>query len=120
MTKAGLSALSESLMVETANTGVVVLDVRPGDYRTEFDGSVRRPQNPPPPRLARAWAAFETMMRGGPPPAQAAAALRRALLSRQSGTVRMGRHFQAVVAPFISRFASLGLKRRVQSRYFDV
>jgi NAD(P)-dependent dehydrogenase (short-subunit alcohol dehydrogenase family) len=36
MTKAGLTALSESLMLETANTGVVVLDIRPGDYRTDF------------------------------------------------------------------------------------
>lgn len=120
MTKAGLTALSESLMIETAGTGVVVLDIRPGDYRTDFDGSVRRPQIPPPPRLARAWAAFEKMMRSGPAPAHAAASLRRALLRRRSGTVRTGRFFQAVVAPFIARFGSLDLKRRIQARYFDV
>jgi short-subunit dehydrogenase len=120
MAKAGLTALNESLMIETAGTGVVVIDVRPGDYRTQFDGSVRRPQSSPPPRVARAWTAFEAMMRSGPEPAHAAAALRRALLRHRSATVRTGRFFQALVAPFISRFASLGLKRRVQARYFNV
>ncbi len=42
-TKAGLSALNESLMYEVKSTGVIVIDFRPGDYRTDFEGSVRRP-----------------------------------------------------------------------------
>jgi hypothetical protein len=42
------------------------------------------------------------------------------LLRRRSGTVRTGRFFQAVVAPFLSRFGSLDLKRSIQARYFDV
>jgi short-subunit dehydrogenase len=120
MSKAGLTALNESLIIETAGSGVTVLDFRPGDYRTDFDGSVRQPQISPSPRMRRAWTAFEKMMRTGPSPSHAAAALRRALLRRRSGTVRTGRFFQATVAPFVSRFASLGLKRRIQALYFDV
>ena len=118
--KSGLSALSESLIIETAGTGVVVLDVRPGDYRTDIEGSVRHPQKSPSPRLQRAWAAFSAMMQKGHAPAHAAAALRRALLRQRSGTVRMGRFFQAVVAPFSARFCSLNFKRRVQAQYFGV
>jgi short-subunit dehydrogenase len=118
--KAGLTALSESLMVETAGSAVVILDVRPGDYRTDFEGSVRRPQRDMPPPLHRAWAVFDALMQSGPPPAHAAAALRRALLRRRSGTVRIGRLFQAVIAPFISRFGSLPLRRRIQARYFGL
>jgi short-subunit dehydrogenase len=118
--KAGLTALNESLLLETAGTGVVILDVRPGDYRTDFEGAVLRPAASESPRLARAWAAFAAMMKSGPPPAHAAAALRRALLRNRSGTVRTGRFFQAVVAPFISRFGSLALRRRIQSKYFRV
>lgn len=123
--KAGLAALSESLMYEVKGTGVVVIDFRPGDYRTDFEGSVRRPDQPgldpqQAGRMARAWAAFEAMMRGGPSPDGAAVALRRALLRGRSGTVRTGRLFQAVVAPFISRFGSLALKRRVQESYFGL
>ncbi|HND62359.1 MAG TPA: SDR family NAD(P)-dependent oxidoreductase [Opitutaceae bacterium] len=120
VTKAGLTALNESLLIETAGTPVVILDVRPGDFQTDFEGSVRRTEGGDTPRARRAWAAFERMMRSGPAPAEAAAALRRALLRRRSGTVRMGRFFQAVVAPFISRFGSLPLRRRIQARYFDL
>ena len=118
--KSGLTALNESLMMEVSGTGVVILDVRPGDYRTDFEGSVLRPPGETTPRLERAWAAFEKMMRSGPAPAHAAASLRRALLKNRSGTVRTGRFFQAVVAPFIARFGSLALKRRIQASYYDI
>jgi short-subunit dehydrogenase len=117
--KAGLTALNESLMIEHAGSNIVILDVRPGDYRTDFEGSVRRPpQDMADPRRERAWTAFEQMMRSGPEPEHAAASLRRALLRGRSGTLRTGRLLQAVVAPFIARFGSLGLKRRIQARYF--
>lgn len=118
--KSGLAALSESLMVEVEGTNVVVIDLRPGDYRTDFEGSVLRPQPKPPPRLRRAWAAFERLMRSGPAPRGAAAALRQALLRHRSGTVHTGRFFQAVLAPFLARFGTQGLKRRLQAGYFDL
>jgi short-subunit dehydrogenase len=118
--KAGLTALNESLMIETAGTGLVILDVRPGDYRTDFEGSVRRPEGTATPAMARTWSAFARMMRSGPAPAHAAAALRRALWRRRSGTLRCGRFFQAVLAPLLARFGSLRLKRRVQAGYFDL
>jgi short-subunit dehydrogenase len=120
MAKAGLTALNESLMIETAGSGVVVLDVRPGDYRTDFEGSVRRPPGATTPAMARAWAAFQQMMETGPAPAHAAAALRRALLRRRSGTVRCGRFFQAQLAPLLARLGSLPLRRRIQARYFGL
>ncbi len=118
--KAGLTALNESLMIETAGTGVIVLDVRPGDYRTDFETSVRRLPGATTPRLARVWQAFEGMMRSGPPPAHAATSLRRALLRHRSGTVRTGRFFQAVLGPLLARFGSLPLRRRIQAAYFDL
>jgi short-subunit dehydrogenase len=120
ISKAGLTALNESLMVEVAGTGVVVLDVRPGDYRTDFEASLRRAPGEPTPRMQRAWTAFGKMMRGGPAPDHAAAALRRALLRQRSGTVRTGRFFQAVIAPLLARLGSLPLRRRIQAGYFDV
>lgn len=120
MAKAGLSALGETLMLECAGTGIVILDVRPGDYRTDLDALMRRPQKDLTPPMRRVWTEFENLMRSGPPPAHAAAALRRALLRNRSGTVRMGRFFQAVVAPFITRLGPLALKRRIQARYFGL
>lgn len=118
--KAGLSALSESLMFETAGTGVVVIDFRPGDYRTEFDANMHRPATWVDARQERAWHAFRRLMLNGPSPEHAAAALRRALLRGRSGTVRTGRVFQAVFAPLLARFGSLALRRRLIGRYFDL
>lgn len=118
--KSGLSALNESLMFETAGTGVIVIDFRPGDYRTDFEPSVQRPAELTDPRQRRVWAAFGRLMQSGPAPAHAAAALRRALARGRSGTVRTGRFFQAAVAPLLARFGSLALRRRIIARYFDL
>jgi len=128
--KAGLSALSESLIVETAGTGVCVIDLRPGDYRTDFGSSVIRPNDCGDAastqtaqgcqRQHAVWGGFAAMMGSGPPPEHAAQCLRRALLRRRSRTLRCGRFFQVVLAPFFARFASLGLKRRVQALYFGL
>lgn len=123
--KAGLSALNESLMYEVKGTGVIVIDLRPGDYRTDFEGSVRYPAQAgasatTTARMARARTAFEQMMGSGPAPAHAAAALRAALRRGRSGTIRTGRFFQAVLAPLLARLGSLALKRRIQERYFGL
>jgi short-subunit dehydrogenase len=124
--KAGLSALNASLMYEVKGTGVSIIDFRPGDYRTDFEGSVRRPHQSTAlspaasARMARVWTAFTHMMQTGPAPVAAAADLYAALLRGRSGTVRTGRFFQAVLAPFIARFGSLALQRRIQEKYFRV
>lgn len=119
MAKAGLSALSESLMVETAGTGVIVIDFRPGDHRTEIDRSIRRRPENFTPRLQRVWARFEKMMQAGPSPERAALALRRALERGRSGTVRAGRPFQAVIGPFLARLGPKSWVRAALARYFD-
>ncbi len=118
--KAGLSALSESLMLETRGTGVIVIDFRPGDYRTDFEGSVQRTAKLTDPAQQRAWAAFSKLMTTAPAPADAAAVLRRALLRGRSGTVRTGRFFQAVLGPFLSRFGTQHTRRAFLRGYFDL
>ncbi len=120
--KAGLSALSESLMIETAGTGLTVVDFRPGDYRTGFNQAM--PSRPPSPsaapRLARAWQALEANLLAAPEPGRAAGDLRRALAARRSGVVRSGTFFQARLAPLLARFAPLSWRRAVAARYFGV
>ena len=51
MAKSGLSALNESgrraarrYYREVRGSGVMIIDFRPGDYRTDFEGAVRRPE----------------------------------------------------------------------------
>ena len=115
-------------MYELTGTGVIMIDFRPGDYRTDFEGAVRRPEQAAvlahdminTARMSRAWSSFVALMRSGPAPAHAAESLRRTLLRGRSGTVRTGRFFQAQLGPFLARFGTLAFKRKMQEKYFGL
>jgi short-subunit dehydrogenase len=118
--KAGLSALSESLIFETRGTGVTVIDFRPGDYRTDFNQAMQATTKvaASDPRHARAWLTLEQNLQASPPPVRAAADLRRALARPRSGVVRSGSFFQARLAPLLARLAPEATVRAVTARYF--
>lgn len=121
--KAGLSALSESLVFETQNTGITVIDFRPGDYRTDFNQAMLSQSpaaSPTDAPAVRAWSVLEKNLREAPAPARAAADLRRALLKGRSGTVRSGTFFQARLAPLLARLVSHAVRRRAAARYFGL
>jgi NAD(P)-dependent dehydrogenase (short-subunit alcohol dehydrogenase family) len=120
--KAGLSALSESLLFETTGTGVRVIDFRPGDYRTSFNQAM---QTQPTSRgsLSRTgpvWAVLEANLAAAPEPSRAAADLRRALCSRRRGIVRSGSFFQARLAPLLARLVPASAAREASARYFGL
>lgn len=122
--KAGMAGFSESLMVEVAGSGVLIIDFRPGDYRTGFNDTMQREpghlstQEPEAVRRRRVWGVLDANLRAAPPPERAAADLRRALRRGRSCTVRSGGFFQAGLAPWLARFAPLRLRRAVAARYF--
>ena len=114
--KAGLSALSESLLFETRGTAVRIVDFRPGDYRTAFNQAMQLP-NPSAP-TAQVWRVLDAMLQAAPPPAEAAANLRRALAAQRRGIVRSGSFFQARIAPLAARLLPAQWMRAVSARYF--
>jgi NAD(P)-dependent dehydrogenase (short-subunit alcohol dehydrogenase family) len=116
--KSGLSALSESLMLEARGTSVVVIDFRPGDYRTGFNAAIAPPAQPP--RAAKVWRRLEAVMATAPEPARAAADLRRALRRGRPGVVRSGSWFQAKFAPVAGRLLPERVKRALTAQYFQL
>ncbi len=121
--KAGLSAFSESLLMETRGTNLTVIDFRPGDYRTAFNQampSTVSAQLPADPRRTRVWRILESNLAAAPAPARAAADLRRALIRGRSGTVRSGSFFQARLAPLFARMAPDAGRRFVAAWYFGL
>ena len=119
--KAGLAALTESLMLEAPAAGIAVLDFRPGDYRTGFNQAMFASPDTSLPETARRVAArLDATLAAAPGPARAARDLRRALARGRSGVVRSGSFFQTVVAPLGARLAPLGLRRAVMARYFGI
>jgi short-subunit dehydrogenase len=123
--KAGLSALSESLMAEARGSGVCVIDFRPGDYRTRFNEAMRRaapssPETPAFPRLDSVWRRLEDNLASAPHPLHASRALRRALLRGRSGVVRSGSFFQACLSPLAARLLPASVLRAAAARYFHL
>ena len=118
VTKAGLSALSESLMLEARGTGIKVIDFRPGDYQTDFNRAMLK--DPPAESTRRARAAIEAVFVASPASECAARDLRRALLADRSGVVRSGSFFQARIAPRLARLAPASWVRRAIARYYGL
>jgi NAD(P)-dependent dehydrogenase (short-subunit alcohol dehydrogenase family) len=110
MCKAAISAMSEGLALELAHTGIRVIDVRPGDFKTNFHESTRRIgeelKGAYAPNLEKAWAAIDKNMRQAQDPAKVAALLLNIVEGRErSGVIAIGDIFQARIAPFLTRFA---------------
>lgn len=119
--KAGLAALSESLMLEAQDTGITVIDFRPGDYRTEFNHAMFAiPHTELPARTRRVARRLEATLAAAPQPLRAAADLRRALRRGRSGVVRSGSFFQTILAPLGARLVPHALRRAVMARYFGI
>ncbi len=119
--KAGLSALSESLMVETRGRGIVVIDFRPGDYNTGFNLAMRGRLEPRgDEELTRAWKRIDDLLAAAPTPDRAARDLLRAIGRGRSGVVRSGSFFQARLAPMLAAIAPASWLRASLARYFDL
>ena len=117
--KAGLAALTESLMSEAREAGIAVIDFRPGDYRTGFNQTMfAAPQGPQSAATRRVAARLDATLAAAPLPALAARDLRCALGRGRSGVVRSGSFFQTVLAPLGARLAPLALRRAAMARYF--
>lgn len=105
--KAALSALSEGLGFELAHTGIRIVDVRPGDFATDFHDSTRRIDaawgDAYAPNLERAWVAIDRNMKRAQHPRRVA----RTLVGIVEGDVRpviaVGDVFQARIAPLLTR-----------------
>lgn len=118
--KAGLAALTATLMLEAVADGVALIDFRPGDYRTKFNDAMFAGATPTHDvRSKQVAARLESLLARAPAPEQAARDLLRALCRGRSGVVRSGSLLQTTVAPLWARLAPEGLRRAVLARYFS-
>ena len=112
--KAGLSALSASLVEEARGAGVRVIDFQPGDFNSGFFMTTRRKGG-----SEGAWNAAEKHLDGAPDADAIAASLRKAVAEGREGTVRAGTFFQCGLAPLGKRLIPEGLFLRIQRKYLE-
>jgi NAD(P)-dependent dehydrogenase (short-subunit alcohol dehydrogenase family) len=125
LAKAALSALSEALALELSQTGIHVIDVRPGDYATQFHASTRRIgaalAGAYAPGLERAWTTTARNMAAAPDPQQVADALLGMVEGRRRGPViALGSAFQARIAPVLARMSPRGWVQWGQRQYYGL
>ncbi len=106
--KAALSAMTEGLALELAHTGIRLIDVRPGDFATQFHSSTRRIGEPLAgayaPNLELAWQAIDRNMQRAPDPQKVADTLVKIVEGDiRRPVVAVGDVFQARIAPYLSR-----------------
>ncbi len=119
--KAGLAALTESLILEAPAAGISFVDFRPGDYRTGFNQTMfATPPETMPAAAQRVARRLDATLAAAPPAERAARDLRRALAQGRTGVVRSGSFFQTVLAPLGARLVPLALRRAVMARYFGI
>ena len=115
--KAGLSALSESLMLDASGSDkkYTVVDFRPGDFNTNFAQRMTG-------RIEWNGADLREVMdrhhAQAPSVDVALKGFRRALLSSCSGTVRVGDFFQSKIAPLGPRLFSCRWLRAIIRFYY--
>lgn len=118
--KAGISALSESLMTEACGTNLVVIDFRPGDFKTAFNERAHKVKNlESDKRLKQVWLKLEENLNTSPKPTQAARDLKKALKAGKSGIVISGGFFQARLAPLAAHLLPKKLLRKITALYFN-
>jgi short-subunit dehydrogenase len=120
--KAGLSAFTDCFGLEAGDSGVFLVDFRPGDFRTGFNEAMHFHENagPSDEQSARAWRRMEHLMEKAPRADLAARDLRRMLIRGRGGIVRSGSFFQTRVAPIFNRLVPNAVNRRARRRYFRV
>jgi hypothetical protein len=105
-------------MFECQETGVTVIDFRPGDYRTAFNQTMHVSATLDHDWQRRLWQVLEHNLENSPEPERAARDLRAALQRGRSGVVRSGAFFQARLAPLLARLVPQGLRRASLAWYF--
>lgn len=115
--KAGLSGLSDSLILDASGQdgNYTVIDFRPGDFNTEFAARMEGDCVWNGINLREVMDHHHAV---APPVELAVAGLRRALLRKRSGRVRVGDFFQSRVAPLGPRLFPVRWLQAIIRQYY--
>ena len=118
--KAGLSAFTESIALETLSSGLKVIDLRPGDINTQFNENmvIKRPESENEGCMNRVWSRIEERISRSPRPETVAEKLLKCIRKDKSGVIRAGTVFQACLAPLARRLLPGNLVRSGNLSYY--
>ncbi len=122
--KAALASFTMSIQLELGNSRVHVVDLQPGDIRTEFNQGVNRSASADQrydAKVARTWEVVERVMKNAPGPDLVARhVLKLVNADRPPPRVTVGDMFQSKIAPLIFRFLPQRLRLWGLKRYYSL
>jgi short-subunit dehydrogenase len=122
--KAALASFTMSIQLELGNSRVHVVDLQPGDIRTEFNQGVSKSVKADrryDAKVARTWEVVERVMKNAPGPDLVARhVLKLVNADRPPPRVTVGDMFQSKIAPLIFRFLPQRVRLWGLKRYYKI
>src|SRR3989440_2955060 len=122
--KAALASFTMSLQLELGNSDVVVVDLQPGDIRTEFNQAVVRSATANPhydAKVDKVWEVIEHTMKNAPTPDLVARHILKLInADRPPPWVTVGNAFESKIAPLIFRFLPQRIRLWGLKRHYGI
>src|SRR5216117_259751 len=122
--KAAMASFTMSIQLELGNSRVHVVDLQPGDIRTEFNEGVIKSATADPrydAKITKTWEVVERVMKNAPGPDLVARhVLKLVNADRPPPRVTVGDAFQSKIAPLIFRFLPQRLRLWGLKRYYQI
>jgi NAD(P)-dependent dehydrogenase (short-subunit alcohol dehydrogenase family) len=122
--KAAMASFTMSIQLELGNSRVRVVDLQPGDIRTEFNQGVSKSAKADrryDARVTRTWEAVERVMKNAPGPDLVARHVLKLInADRPPPRITVGDVFQSKIAPLIFRFLPQRVRLWGLKRYYDL
>ena len=121
--KAALASFTMSIQLESAHPRVRVVDLQPGDIRTEFNQSVIVSNNleGEGTKIARTWEVVERNMKNAPGPEMVALQVLKLIqMIEPPPRITVGNAFESKIAPLIFRFLPQRVRIWGLKRYYGI
>ncbi len=122
--KAALASFTMSVQLELGNSRVHVVDLQPGDIRTEFNQAVIKSSKANgryDAKVAKTWEVVDRVMKNAPGPDLVAYHILKLInADRPAPRISVGDLFQARIAPLIFRFLPQRVRLWGLKRYYDL
>jgi short-subunit dehydrogenase len=119
--KAALASFTMSIQLEFAHPRVRIVDLQPGDIRTEFNQSVIVSDNVEDAKIARTWEVVERNMKNAPGPDLVAQQVLRLIdTAEPPPRLIVGNAFESKIAPLIFRFLPQRVRIWGLKRYYGI
>jgi uncharacterized protein len=119
--KAALASFTMSIQLEVAHSSVRIVDLQPGDIRTEFNQSVIVSDNIDDAKIARTWEVVERNMKNAPGPDLVARQVLSLIQSmKPPPRLTVGNLFESKIAPLIFRFLPQRVRIWGLKRYYGI